>query len=283
MFTRNDLELSSIMAGQIAIAMENARLYRRLEEKQKQTEVELKKTEKRLIKTERQAALAGLVKSIAHQIRNPCMSIGGFAQRIIKESRTGTGRPQTVRRGDHRREPASGRDGQKSGFYGRPETQPQPAADKSGDPENREKKCRNYGSRVVQELAPNLPAVLIDPELMETALEEIIKNAHEAGADTVTVRTRALKGQILIEFIDNGPGMSEHDCTAAVDPFFFHPRPEFRSGFWPWSTGSSPNTGGELEVESEPGKGVDIILALPIDSRPVEAKEGPEPARPALI
>ena len=62
-----------------------------------------------------------------------------------------------------------------------------------------------------------------------------------------------MKGQILIEFIDNGPGMSEHDCTAAVDPFFSTRAQNFGLGLALVNRIITEH-GGELEVESEPGE-----------------------------
>jgi signal transduction histidine kinase len=84
-FDRNDLEMVTIVANQIGIAIENAKLYSRLKVKFELTESELKKYEANLIQAERLAALGELSKGVAHVIRNPIMSIGGSARRIRKK------------------------------------------------------------------------------------------------------------------------------------------------------------------------------------------------------
>jgi signal transduction histidine kinase len=73
------------MAQLTAVSMENAKLYQRLEEKFELTSLELASTQKKLIRSERLAAMGHLVQGVAHEIRNPIMTIGGFAHRIKKE------------------------------------------------------------------------------------------------------------------------------------------------------------------------------------------------------
>ena len=82
LFTDFDLELLTSMSQQIAVALDNAKLYSRLEEKFVLTAQELKTTQKKLIRSERLAAMGHLVQGVAHEIRNPVTTIGGFALRI---------------------------------------------------------------------------------------------------------------------------------------------------------------------------------------------------------
>lgn len=71
--TRNTLE---IFAPQIAIAIENARLYKRLQEQM----AELKKSHALLSRTEKLAFLGDLAARLAHEIKNPMTAIGTFIQ-----------------------------------------------------------------------------------------------------------------------------------------------------------------------------------------------------------
>ena len=84
-FTDADLELLTSMSRQIAVSLDNAKLYRRLEKKFKLTEKELRTTQEKLIRSERLAAMGNLVKGVAHEIRNPITTIGGFSSRLKKE------------------------------------------------------------------------------------------------------------------------------------------------------------------------------------------------------
>ncbi|NOQ47409.1 MAG: GAF domain-containing protein [Desulfobulbaceae bacterium] len=78
------LEVLFIVSGQVGIAMENARLYGRLKEKFALTQAELKETQDKLLRSERLAAMGQLCHGIAHEVRNPVMSIGGLARRLKK-------------------------------------------------------------------------------------------------------------------------------------------------------------------------------------------------------
>ncbi len=73
--TRNTLE---IFAPQLAIAIENARLYRRLQEQM----TELKRSYVLLSRTEKLAFLGDLAARLAHEIKNPMTAIGTFIQML---------------------------------------------------------------------------------------------------------------------------------------------------------------------------------------------------------
>ncbi len=73
--TRNTLE---VFAPQIAIAIENARLYKRLQEQM----IELKESNALLNRAEKLSFLGNVAARLAHEIKNPMTAIGTFIQML---------------------------------------------------------------------------------------------------------------------------------------------------------------------------------------------------------
>ncbi len=69
-----------MFATQAALVLENAHLYSTIETNNR----ELLLIRERMLESDRLAALSSLASGMAHEIRNPLVSIGGFARRIAK-------------------------------------------------------------------------------------------------------------------------------------------------------------------------------------------------------
>ena len=79
-FEKGDEQFLAILADQAAIAVQNARLFEAFKEAEKR----LRDTQTLLLRTEKLAALGEMSAKMAHEIRNPLTSIGGFARRVSK-------------------------------------------------------------------------------------------------------------------------------------------------------------------------------------------------------
>jgi signal transduction histidine kinase len=80
-FKERDLKLLGMLANQGGLALETARLYHNLESANK----ELAQMRNRLLEADKLAALGEIAAGVAHEIRNPLVSIGGFTRRIRKK------------------------------------------------------------------------------------------------------------------------------------------------------------------------------------------------------
>lgn len=79
--TTDDLRFLQMLANQAGIAIENSMLYNRIEDANR----EFTEIRQRLLQGERLAALGETAASIAHELKTPLVSIGGFARRLLRK------------------------------------------------------------------------------------------------------------------------------------------------------------------------------------------------------
>jgi signal transduction histidine kinase len=76
-----DLRLLQLFINQAGMAIENSMLYNRLEDANRS----LREAQEQLIQGERLATIGEMAAGIAHELKNPLVSIGGFARRLEKK------------------------------------------------------------------------------------------------------------------------------------------------------------------------------------------------------
>ncbi len=126
------------------------------------------------------------------------------------------------------------------------------------------------------ELQP-LPETYLNPTDMKEVLNNLLLNALEAMPDggKLTISSVQQEGQIGIDVTDTGTGMTEETRRRILEPFFTT-KEDVGTGL-----GLSiayrivEDHGGNLEIESTPGKGSSFEVLLPVASSPppVEAEE----------
>jgi len=138
---------------------------------------------------------------------------------------------------------------------------------------NRDLDCR---ARVKTELS-DIPQILCNGGQINQVLLNILVNAGQAFADQdrsdmghILIRTYRRDDSVVCSIADDGPGISSENLTKIFDPFFTT-KPVGQG------TGLGLNVsydiivnqhGGELLVESEPGKGATFTIKLPIEREP---------------
>jgi PAS domain S-box-containing protein len=141
--------------------------------------------------------------------------------------------------------------------------------------------------RLVLALGLHLPPVPVDPALIEQALINLVINARDAmpHGGTVTLTTRVVPGPgaapwVEIEVGDDGPGMDAELKSRIFEPFFTTKGERGTGLGLPTVLATVEQHGGNLEVESERGKGARFRLRLPADVAGRPQSLAPDAARP---
>jgi len=269
-FFRSDLEILFAIAQHVSIAMENASLYRRLEESFAVTTQELRITQEKLIRTERLACMSNLVQGVAHEIRNPITTIGGFARRIKKEL------------GDNRKlekyvdiilDETARLENIVKRVQDFTETQSYSPSPTSIEPLVEEvlnasmPQANQLGVRIVKEMAPDLPQVRLDSSQLSVALANLVENALEAMPQGGTLNLKVLREDrsLVITIKDTGCGIPKDQLTAIYDPFVTSKAKGAGLGLTLVNQVVS-NHHGDIRITSEVQKGTVVIIRLPLDA-----------------
>lgn len=113
-------------------------------------------------------------------------------------------------------------------------------------------------------LAPDLPPVPADRDLLGRALGNLLSNALDAMPEGGTLRLRTLvgPGTVSVEVEDTGPGLNQEQKTRLFTPYYTTKRAGTGLGL-AIVQGIVSDHGGRIEVRSEPGVGTVFTLVLP--------------------
>jgi signal transduction histidine kinase len=118
---------------------------------------------------------------------------------------------------------------------------------------------------VVVQLGPEAVAA-VDPLQLDQALGHVLRNARQAvsGAQRVHVRTRVTDATVAIEVEDEGCGIPQEHVRRIFEPFFTTRGIGKGIGLGLTATwGIVRRHGGEIDVQSEVGRGTRVTLRLP--------------------
>ena len=146
---------------------------------------------------------------------------------------------------------------------------------------------------LVTEVDTKLPAAVADPAQVEQVLVNLVLNARDAiaGPGTITISTTATEldelaasaesvepGRYLrIAVADTGAGIDEQTCSRIFEPFFTTKEVGQGTGLGLSTVyGIVRQGGGFLAVESEPGRGTTMTIALPASAESIAPAEAAE-------
>jgi signal transduction histidine kinase/putative methionine-R-sulfoxide reductase with GAF domain len=253
-----ELDLADALAGQVALAIENARLF----EQAQTTLLRLQEAQYAMMRAERLAAAGTLASSLAHEIRNPLNAISLqlvlLARRLsrvdepLREELSGlveSSRHEIVRLDQLVEEFLQ------LSSIDRVRLEP-------GYPEDVAREvmtlmgpvARERGITVRDALSGVLPPVPLDREKIKQALMNLVRNAMEAMPDggTLTLMSDTVDGAPVIRVSDTGIGI---DPGLDVFDFFITTKREGSGLGLPIARRIVEAHGGSLTYESHKGKG----------------------------
>ncbi len=129
-------------------------------------------------------------------------------------------------------------------------------------------RAKQANVEIVDYLTANLPMVLLDREAFHGALLNLILNAEQAmpQGGQLVVRTYGTPDGVALDLIDTGCGMDAETQTRVFDAFFTMRRGGSGLGL-PTARKIIQGHGGQIGLQSEPGRGTQITIKLPIPPR----------------
>jgi len=280
-------ELLRMFSAQASLAIANARAYRKIRDQYEQ----LRETQDELIKAERLAGIGRMASHLAHEVRNPLTTIGGFARALERAAQdAGTRHNAGViykevirleRALDNLLELA------------RPIRPNIAATDlnalvrETADQFSFEVQDKEAELRL--DLEDDLPPVNVDPSLIKQVLINFVRNALEAVETmerrVILLGTALSPRGVLLSVSDTGCGMDERTKEEIFAPFFTTKKKGGTGLGLAISHRILMEHGARLEIDTALGKGSTFVVTFPLreDARPQAGdtkQDKSAPARP---
>jgi signal transduction histidine kinase len=129
-------------------------------------------------------------------------------------------------------------------------------------------KANQAGVEIVDYLTGNLPTVLLDREAFHGALLNLVLNAEQAMPEggQLVVRTYGTADGVALDLIDTGCGMDAATQAKIFETFFSTKRGGSGLGL-PTTRKIIEGHGGRITLQSEPGRGTQVTIKLPVLAR----------------
>lgn len=265
-FKPTDLELAEPLAAAAATAIENARLYRDLQDQME----ELKRTQTQLIQSAKMAAIGELAAGVAHELNNPLTVVLGLAELLLRDTA-----PDDAMHKDLTTIVAQAirtRDIVRGLLDFARHTEFRMAKDDVNEVIDEtlalfRQHMESSGIDVQVHYATDLPFLLLDAGRMKQVFLNLITNATHAmpRGGTLTVTSKRVGDEVAVRVADTGEGISAEHLSRIFDPFFTT-KPVGQGTGLGLSVSQSivQDHGGRIEVASRPGEGSTFTVWLPI-------------------
>jgi two-component system NtrC family sensor kinase len=274
---RSNDELSGLAASFNKMTGELAAVYAEIEDRVRRKTEELAQTQRSLMNSEKLASIGKLAATVAHEVNNPLFGILTYARLTLKEIEKGNaGSRQEMIEQLHIIE----RESKRCGDIMRNLLTFARQAPSHREPNDLNTligraialvrhKAELVGIELRTHLRDDLPPVFSDAGQIQQTVLVLLVNAMEAmphgGSLEVATEFDAAAGQARIKVRDSGVGIPADVLPKIFDPFFTTKEEQQRTGLGLAVARSIiEQHGGEIAVESAPGKGTEFVVALPV-------------------
>jgi len=230
----------------------------------------------RLQRAEKLASLGQLSAGVAHEINNPLGLILGYTQLIMKEAGEDNPSEEDLKVIEKHAMGCKKIVEDLLQFSRSTETSKRPSSINEvleGVLRVLRSNFAKEGVEIDEALDPGLPRVTVDAEKMEQVFMNLLINARQAiqGGGTIRVETAFSpeNGAIAVTVSDNGSGIPKEVLPRIFDPFYTTKPTGMGTGLGlSVSYGIVQDHGGDIEVESAPGRGAVFTVRLPLEAGP---------------
>jgi two-component system cell cycle sensor histidine kinase/response regulator CckA len=231
-------------------------------------ELALEETSEQLRQSQKMDAIGRLAGGVAHDFNNLLLAITGYAEFLITSLSDPTHKhyAEEIEAAGQR---AAALTHQLLVFSRRQVLQPRVVNLNDCVREMRTMLGRLIGEEVeiALELEPHLRSVAADPSQIGQVLLNLAVNARDAmaGRGRLTIATRNDGEAVVLEVADNGAGMDDETRLRLFEPFFTTKDIGAGTGLGLSTVyGIVTQSGGSIEVRSEPGSGAAFTIRLPV-------------------
>ena len=268
--SQDDLRFLQLFINQAGMAIENSMLYNRIED----ANWSLREAQEQLIQGERLATIGEMAAGIAHELKNPLVSIGGFARRLEKIFPAGSMEREyadTIINEVQRLEKML----TEILSYTRKATICYALCNINDIiedalnifapiiEENRIKVTRHYPHNIISLLGDCLQLKQVFLNLFSNA-QEAMKNGGELE---ITVSATRLNGKkaVSVKIADSGEGIKPEGIHKIFNPFYTTKETGTGLGL-PIANRIVTNHGGKIRVNNHPGAGVEFNIIIPMNN-----------------
>ncbi|RLB41899.1 MAG: hypothetical protein DRH12_07010 [Deltaproteobacteria bacterium] len=246
---------------------------------------ETKQLQQRILQSERLAALGQLVAEITHEIKNPLMTIGGFARQVARTAPDEkVAKKLNIIVAEVKRLEDLLTDLREYYLPRKLELGPVDIKQLLLEIKSMLKDtCEKKNIKITANFDEKLGLVLGDTARLKQVFLNLVKNAMEATQRDghIHLEAKAMGDKVKVSVTDDGPGISEEDQAKIFSPFFTTKSHGSGLGLCVTKRIVDEHPEGSIRVISQMGKGttfeVTLALSLPENEPPSQAAPREKP------